>query len=441
MHVIPKLIHQLWIGPKPAPTNFMDSWINKNPGFKYIRWNEEEIKKRGIKFECQSRVDEMIEINGKADIMRWEILYEYGGVFLDADSICVEPIDDVLMNCKGFAVWEQEILRKGLVATGAMGFPPKHPLVKGAIEWIKANCVDFQKTKLMAWQSVGPGLLTRMLNTGLYNDITILPSYTFLPIHFAGFEYKGHGKIYAYQEWGSTKQNYEEMNNLSLPEQFKEPSAENAVSILITSLNTKPSHLLQCLDSIKRQEGLFHMEIVWINNGSDDLNTALLEKSLIEFKKTTRFTKIIYSSNDVNKDLGYSLNRGVNLCSNEIIIRMDSNDVMVSTRIQKQLEYMNGNPECVLCGAQVKMFKAQKDKIIDCGQTNHPNLDLDAFMKNTKNHWLMNQSTFCFRKGKIQAIGNYNGSMCEDFELILRVLKKYGKIFNMPDMLVFRRLL
>ena len=43
----------------------------------------------------------MEEINGKADIIRWEILYEYGGVFVDADSICIEPIDDHLINTKG----------------------------------------------------------------------------------------------------------------------------------------------------------------------------------------------------------------------------------------------------------------------------------------------------------------------------------------------------
>ena len=163
--MIPKIIHQLWIGPKPAPTNHMDTWKNKNPDFEYIRWNESELINRNMTIECQERVDEMVEINGKADIIRWEILYKYGGVFLDADSICIEPIDDTLMNCKYFAGWEHEQLRKGLIATGTMGFPPKHPLVKDAIEWIKANCVDIHKNGLMAWQTVGPGLLTRVYNS------------------------------------------------------------------------------------------------------------------------------------------------------------------------------------------------------------------------------------------------------------------------------------
>ena len=31
--MIPKIIHQIWIGPKPAPTKFMDTWKEKNPEF------------------------------------------------------------------------------------------------------------------------------------------------------------------------------------------------------------------------------------------------------------------------------------------------------------------------------------------------------------------------------------------------------------------------
>ena len=44
--MIPKIIHQLWIGDKPSPTTFMDTWRDKNPDFEYIRWNEQEIKER-----------------------------------------------------------------------------------------------------------------------------------------------------------------------------------------------------------------------------------------------------------------------------------------------------------------------------------------------------------------------------------------------------------
>ena len=101
---ISKIIQQIWIGTKPSPSKFMNTWKEKNPDFEYIFWNESEFEKRGIKFETQDKIDSMEEINGKADIIRWELLWMYGGVFLDADSICIEPVDDILMNNEAFVI-------------------------------------------------------------------------------------------------------------------------------------------------------------------------------------------------------------------------------------------------------------------------------------------------------------------------------------------------
>ena len=72
--MIPKIIHQIWIGPRPAPTKLMDTWREKHPGFEYIRWSEDEIKNRGLPLSCPHRINEMEEMAGKADIIRWEIL-------------------------------------------------------------------------------------------------------------------------------------------------------------------------------------------------------------------------------------------------------------------------------------------------------------------------------------------------------------------------------
>lgn len=437
--MIPKIIHQLWIGTKPPPTKFMDSWKNKNPDFEYIRWNEEEISKRNLKIECTERINEMEEINGKADIIRWEILYEYGGVFLDADSICIEKVDDILLSCKCFAGWEHEQLRPGLIATGTMGFPPKHPLVKEAIEWIKMNCVNVQKTGKRAWITVGPGLLTNMYNTGKFKDLTIFPSYYFLPIHCTRAEYTGHGKIYAYQEWGSTRNNYEIMNNIELPSQFLKPTDENSVSILISSLNTKAKYIQECLDSIKNQQGIFNMEIIWINDGSDIIHTTILKKMLDNFIKTTRFTKVIYYENEGNKGIGFTLNKGITMCSNEIIIKMDSDDIMVPNRIIKQFNYMKENSNIKICGSQVQMFDNNGN---NKGVSNHPSITWEEYKLNP-NHWFINHPTVCYRKSAVLEAGNYDQNlkqMCEDFELELRMLKTHGYIYNFSEPLLYYRL-
>ena len=145
--MIPKIIHQIWIGPKIPPTKFMDTWKEKNPEFTYIRWNEEEIKTRLLKLRCIKKIQEIEEMCGKADILRLEILYQYGGIYIDADSICIEPIDDLLMNTKAFASYEHEEIRTGLISNGTIGFPPKHPLLKKALDWIENNDVSQKKNR------------------------------------------------------------------------------------------------------------------------------------------------------------------------------------------------------------------------------------------------------------------------------------------------------
>jgi len=437
---IPKIIHQIWIGPKPKPTKFMDTWKEKNPDFEYICWSEEEIEKRQFVFKCQEKIDEIEEINGKADILRWEILYKYGGVFLDADSICIEPIDDELLNKKCFAGWEQEEVREGLIATGTIGFPPEHPLVKAAISWILNNEVSQKKAGLMAWQSVGPGLLTRMYNTGLFKDLHIFPSYAFLPIHLTGREYKGHGKVYAFQAWGSTKQSYEKMNEIELPEEFMTPTKDKSVSVLISSYNTQAKYIKECLESIKAQTGHFNIEIVWINDGSDDLHSKLLKKLLANFIRDSRFITLVYEVNETNKGIGYSLNKGVLLCNNELIIKMDSDDIMVNKRIQTQMEFMELNPHIMICGSQISCFRDNINNVVSV--TSHPIMTWENY-KQQPTHWFVNHPSLCYRKTAIIEIGNYDANksrMIEDFEMSLRMLKKYGCLVNLNESLLYYRL-
>ena len=149
---------------------------------------------------------------------------------------------------------------------------------------------------------------------------------------------------------------------------------------------------------------------------------------------------MVYKENDKNYGLGYTLNKGVHLCSNEIIFRMDTDDIMISTRISKQLDFMNKNPEAAICGAQiVDHFGDNINNLIN--KTNHPNHTLENYKFNPV-HWIMNHPTFCFRKSKIIAAGNYNPetrNMIDDFELELKLLKKYKILYNLPEVLLLYR--
>ena len=61
---------------------------------------------------------------------------------------------------------------------------------------------------------------------------------------------------------GFNKTNYDVMNTISLPNELNKP--QEGCSVLISSYNTSEKYIRECLDSIKHQEGLFNMEMVWL---------------------------------------------------------------------------------------------------------------------------------------------------------------------------------
>jgi len=390
---------------------------------------------------CLDKIASIEEINGKADIIRWEILYQFGGVFLDADSICIEPFDDVIMGKQAFAGWEQEQVRPGLIATGTMGFPPRHPLCKAAIDYIQTNAVSQAATKQMAWQTVGPLLLTRLIQTGLYSDVFVFPSWFFLPIHCTGVEYTGHSKVYAYQEWGSTKKNYDTMNSIELPPQFCEPTLW--VSVLVSSYNTKHKYIHECLESIKEQQGHIGIELVWINDGSHELSTALLERALEQFRLVTRFCRVVYHKMECNKGISACLNKGVLMCSNELIVKHDSDDIMKPHRIKTQIAFLQSHPDCVVVGSNVSFLRVVNGTLMLAGDTRHPSELTWASYKATKpySHWIMNHPSLLYKRSAVLAIGNYSQepSIFEDFEVELKLLKQFGRIYNIAESLVLYR--
>jgi mannosyltransferase OCH1-like enzyme len=147
------------------------------------------------------------ELNGVADIMRYEILYNEGGITLDADSICLRPLEDWLLEPNEFACWENEIVRPGLVAAGYLGSVAKSPFFGQIIENLSQENTVVNN---MAWKTVGPMRVTLSWQEMRY-PLTIYPSHYFIPSHFSGAEYEGSGPIFATQLWGSTRRIYDQL--------------------------------------------------------------------------------------------------------------------------------------------------------------------------------------------------------------------------------------
>ncbi len=439
--MIPKIIHQIWVGPLPAPRRMMNTWKRKHRDYQYMFWDEKKLNQTTLLHKMMPKINEIEEICGKVDIIRLVLLYEFGGIYLDADSICLEKIPDEFLNNKCFVTFENEKIRQGLLSNGNMGFIPKHPIIKEMLDHILKNPISIRETKVQAWQNTGPLLLTNTIVKMKPKDLKIYPSYYFLPIHLDGLVYKGHGKIYAYQEWGSSKDNINELETIEIPETINK-IPETKISLLIPTYNTSANYLKECFESIIQQEGDFFMEIVIINDASDKLHSSILEKMIDKYKNLSRFCEWKLYTLDSNIGVAGALQHGLEKCSHNIIVRMDSDDIMIAERIEKQLDYMNKNKDCIIVGSQMIMFKDHEDKKLNVGQTNHNSMTIQQFAQKPSD-WFINHPTVMFKKDEIIKLGGYNSQhkgLPEDFNLWLRILKSGNKIHNMNEILLYYRL-
>lgn len=197
--MIQKIIHQIWVGPRPQPEHWMQTWKDKHPTWEFILWNENNIKD----FETQELIEYCLKkglYHGVADLVRYEVLWKYGGFVAPADSECLNPIDELLeIKEDVFACYQGEERRPGLISPH-LGCCKGNTLMRKMIDIMK------EKNKVITpWIETGNQILTDVVKQLNY-PIKIYPSYTFIPEYNDGEKYTGTGKVYATHKWYTTKQ-------------------------------------------------------------------------------------------------------------------------------------------------------------------------------------------------------------------------------------------
>ena len=123
---IPKIIHIIWIGGNFTYEKEINSWREQNPNWEVKLWTEKSLPR----FKNQ-RIINKLEVNAsKVDLMRLEILYKYGGIYTDADSVCLKPIDELIRGKAFFSATNNH----GNICNSFMGARPKNPTIKKAID-------------------------------------------------------------------------------------------------------------------------------------------------------------------------------------------------------------------------------------------------------------------------------------------------------------------
>lgn len=185
---IPKIIHQIWVGPHPFPQEALEwqaTWKNLHPDWEYKLWTNADVE--ALEFENKKYYDQAENWGEKADILRLELLHQFGGLYVDVDQKCFKSFDVLHHTCDFYVGIHQLslILRrhnKLRIANGVIAAVPGHPIIKHAVDQIKNN--RHHKQLLMR---AGPDYFTKIakekfkVSEQLGNVDVFLPANYFYP--------------------------------------------------------------------------------------------------------------------------------------------------------------------------------------------------------------------------------------------------------------------
>ena len=197
LYTVPWIIHQIWIGDKEAPMEWINTWKDKNPHFVHRLWTEKEIDKLGL--DNRKIYDEYYKRGlyaGCSDIVRAQLLRDFGGVYIDADMRCVNSIENA-----PFMVWQffsiYAVDGHDRLNNAPLGSIKGH---KHMVEYVKRQ----GETKELEppFKYVGGILLRDVI--GKSNNI--LPAYSFAPEFHTGYKNTPIGINYADHYWSTTQE-------------------------------------------------------------------------------------------------------------------------------------------------------------------------------------------------------------------------------------------
>lgn len=193
-----------------------------------------------------------------------------------------------------------------------------------------------------------------------------------------------------------------------------------------------PEFLRQALDSVFDQTAV-PAEVVLVEDGplTDELYALLDDygRNHPELKRVPL---------PENRGLGLALQEGILHCSNELVARMDTDDISVATRFERQLAEFEKNPSIDICGSHIKEFEETPDHIVAERRVPLTHNDCKRYQRRRD---AFNHVSVMFRKTAVLKAGNYQHCpLMEDTLLWANMFKTGATAMNIDDYLVLVRI-
>jgi mannosyltransferase OCH1-like enzyme len=198
--LIPHVVHHIWLGD-PMPVHlerYIETWEEHHPDWDHRLWTHfEGLRNQNL----YDRAGEITPHVGqfRADIARYEILYEHGGVYVDCDFECLRPLDNLISGIGCFAAWE---LEDRWVNNAILGATPGHPLFDDLIRALPASVS--RNAGRRPNRMTGPQFLTPIWRRW---HATTFPSAWFYPYPWSELDRQGEQfpDAYAVHHWENAR--------------------------------------------------------------------------------------------------------------------------------------------------------------------------------------------------------------------------------------------
>ena len=194
----------------------------------------------------------------------------------------------------------------------------------------------------------------------------------------------------------------------------------------------KVEYLIEAINSMINQT-VKPDEIVVVFDGplNDELYSTMS-------KFVDKYPKLFHIvENKKNLGLGVSLNKGLKECKNNLVARMDTDDISKSDRCEKQLKKFEENPELTIVGAHIDEFIGIKDNVVSSRKV--PLLP-DEIYEYAKRRSAFNHPVVMYKRDDILKENGYSDlRRNQDVELFGRLMFKGYKAENIDESLLYFR--
>jgi glycosyltransferase involved in cell wall biosynthesis len=199
------------------------------------------------------------------------------------------------------------------------------------------------------------------------------------------------------------------------------------ITVLMAAWNPQPAYLREAVESVLAQT-FTDFELLIIEDPS--------AVSAADILAGIDDPRIRLHRNEAKLGLANSLNLGVSLARAPLIARLDSDDVCLPYRLDRQLAFLTARPEVDVYGSRIIVIDENGRRI---ARRNLP-VTHDAIARRLRRTNALSHPSVMYRKASVEAAGGYEANqVVEDFELWCRMLTRGARFAASEEPLILYR--